>query len=220
LSVEGLEPASRELVADYPRRETQSMREVLFAFAPDAENVASRRVGAVGYQLRSADGRRVVQLQLDGFTFSWLRPYSTWQDLRDEAQRLWAIYARYARPEAIVRTAVRYINHIALPPPVHDLDEFFAALPDLPDAWPRTVTSFLYRTALIDLASGHQAVVTQISETGKEPGSLVFLLDIDCFSTAAFPDEAAAWETLDRLRGLKNRIFFDSVTERTLETFA
>ena len=41
-----------------------------------------------GYVFTSADGKQVVQYRLDGFTFSRLRPYTRWEEVFAEAQKV------------------------------------------------------------------------------------------------------------------------------------
>jgi uncharacterized protein (TIGR04255 family) len=195
------------------------VHEILFALRPDADNVTARRRGAMGYRFHSRDQRKVVQFRLNGFTFSWLRPYTSWQDLRRSAERLWSVYARHVKPEMIVRTAVRYINHIPLQLPTEEFEELFAAPPVIPAQWPQSLHGFLYRVAVREDATGHEALITQTVDEGTSPNTAVYLLDIDCFSSEVRRDFSTAWETLDQLRDLENIIFFSAVTDRLLERF-
>lgn len=50
-----------------------------------------------GFLLSSSDKLRIVQARLDGFTFSRLAPYETWERLRDEAKSAWRIRKRTYR---------------------------------------------------------------------------------------------------------------------------
>lgn len=218
--LEQLDPVLRAIEKEYSRRDEILMREFLVAVQPDAENMASRRRGPIGFRLRSADEKRVVQVRANGFTFSWLKPYPGWQDVRAAALGIWTIYSEHVRPQAAVRTAVRYINHIPLTLPIDDIREFFPATPDLPDEWPQVMTGFLSRVAVVDEGTGDQAIVTQTVERDAEVTAITFLLDIDCYNTTSFPDSPAIWETLDRLRVLKNRIFFSSITDQLVDRFA
>ena len=55
---------------------------------------AGEEVGAVatqtliGFALKARNGKQNWQVRLDGFTFSRLRPYGNWGELRDEGRRL------------------------------------------------------------------------------------------------------------------------------------
>src|SRR5689334_8712067 len=67
---------------------------------------AAARQETMGFAFESESGKEIFQARLDGFTFSRLRPYGNWPELRDEAQRLWSIYRSAADPVSITRVAV------------------------------------------------------------------------------------------------------------------
>src|SRR5438874_933662 len=69
---------------------------------------ASTDQTVMGFAFTSEDGKQIFQARRDGFTFSRLRPYAGWPELRDEARRLWDIYRDTAKPDKITRVAVRY----------------------------------------------------------------------------------------------------------------
>ncbi|MEF9426481.1 MAG: TIGR04255 family protein, partial [Candidatus Mariimomonas ferrooxydans] len=69
----------------------------------------------IGYRYDSKDNKQVVQATIEGFTFSRLKPYITWKQLRDETRRIWGFYKEVALPEAITRVALRYINNLNIP---------------------------------------------------------------------------------------------------------
>ena len=60
------------------------------------------------YQAQTA----IAQFRVDGFTFSKLEPYTTWEKVFGEALRLWNIYVEIAHPLETSRVAVRYINRL------------------------------------------------------------------------------------------------------------
>jgi uncharacterized protein (TIGR04255 family) len=217
--VSDLEPVIRALNDEFSERAEIRMRELMFAFEVDAEKMSSRRHDAVGYRLRSPRTNHVVQISLNGLTFSWLRPYSTWGALREAALTVWEIYAAEVQPEGVIRAAVRYINHISLPLPILDLRDYLPMSPNIPEHWPQSMSGFLSRIAVVEEEPADQAIITQTSERGADPQTMTFLLDVDCFTNRALPSISLVPETLDRLRILKNRIFFDSVTELLLERF-
>lgn len=218
--VDQLHPLLRAIEKEYSHREEILMQEFRFGVEAGAESMASRRRGPIGFRVHSSDEKRVVQLRADGLTFSWLKPYPGWKELRAAALEIWTLYSEHVRAEAVVRTAVRYINHIPVTLPIEDTRELFPASPDLPEEWPQAMTGFLTRVGVVDVDTGDQAIVTQTAERGAEAAAITFLLDIDCYNTTSFTDSADIWETLDRLRVLKNRIFFSSISDQLMERFA
>lgn len=170
--------------------------------------------GPDGYLFTSTGGKQIVQFRLDGFTFNRLKPYETWESMRDEAYRLWRHYVDVASPELITRVALRYINHLKIPLPIGNFADYLVAPPTVPGQLPHFLTSFLTRVVILDSRIGAAANISQALESTSE-GTLI--LDIDVYKQAAFSVEGKeAWEFLEELRHFKNRIFFESVTEHTL----
>ena len=80
---------------------------------------------------------------MDGFTFSRLKPYETWENLRDEAYRLWQKYREITSPE-IIRVALRYINKLEFPLPIKNFSDYLTAAPIVPAELPQGVSSFSF----------------------------------------------------------------------------
>jgi len=181
---------------------------------------------------RSANGRRfdspkegsphVVLVQRNSFIFSRLQPYSDWNDLRGAAQPLWNLFVEIAKPERVTRVAVRYINAMTLPLlPGEDFSKYLTASPQVPPGLPQAVSGFLQRIMTHD-SRGNLAVVTQAFEGAEATGSadITVILDIDVFrNTQLSPVDAQVWGILDNLRDFKNNIFFEHITEATMELF-
>lgn len=174
-----------------------------------------------GFRCQSADGKFVVQLKNNGFTVSRLAPYHTWDELRSEAFRLWMIFIRTTQPKSVTRVAVRYINRImvSLEDDVVDLDDFFLFGVKAPDELPQTYLSSLCQLKLADSESGAVANVNLTTQKIEE-GVLPVIFDIDVFLGGTHsPESEEQWKMLESLRELKNRIFFHSITQSTLELF-
>jgi uncharacterized protein (TIGR04255 family) len=162
----------------------------------------------------------VAQFRVDGFTFSKIEPYTTWEKVFDEALRLWKIYCELAEPVQISRLAVRYINRMQLPATTEP-SRYLEAPPSLPAPIPRSIREFLTRVYIDDEQSRASAVVVQALEPRVDPGSISILLDIDAFREVVLsPDDSSIPEIFEGLRRLKNTIFFASITEETLEMYA
>lgn len=161
----------------------------------------------------------VAQFRVDGFTFSKLEPYTTWEEVFAEALRLWRLYAVIAAPHETSRVAVRYINRLRLPGPA-DLGEYLESPPVLPAPIPQTLREFLSRVVVQDSGRNASAVLIQALESSLDPSKIPVLLDIDAFREVALPPEDPSLpEIFEQLRVLKNTIFFASVTEKTVEMY-
>jgi uncharacterized protein (TIGR04255 family) len=174
----------------------------------------------VGWLVQTAERTAVAQFRLDGFTFNKLEPYTRWEEVFEEADRLWRSYVEISRPVEVTRMAVRYINRLRLPSST-ELREFLEAPPVLPLPIPQTVREFLTRVVVYDAARDASAIITQALESALDPTFLPVLLDIDAFREAPVaPDDASMPQIFEQLRRLKNEVFFASITEKTVEMYA
>ena len=185
-----------------------------------APQLSSHELGLQGYRFRSKDGLEVATFKVDGFSFSRLKPYTRWQEVFSEAERLWKIYVAAAGVEEVSRIALRYINRISLPLPITDFAIYLTAPPAIPPRAPQDVTSFLFRSVLLEPQSGITTNFTQVVEGSPEGTSLPFILDIDTYVMKNMnPDSPEVSSTFNALREMKNRIFFSSLTNKTIEMF-
>jgi uncharacterized protein (TIGR04255 family) len=175
----------------------------------------------LGLLAKSANAQRAVQFRIDAFAFSRLSPYSSWEQVRPEALRLWGSYRETVRPDLVTRVGVRYINRLRLPLPV-DLTAYFTSAPIVPEMLPQTLRSYLTRKVLHDRDTGNSVTVTQASEPSSDPDHIVVLLDVDAFREVDLDSSRFSEidSVLESLRDLKNRAFFGSITERTVEMYA
>jgi len=214
----------RDLIAtEYPHEQERRVFGTQFEFKPaETEIKQTPLAGKIeGHLYTSVNKTRVVQFRLDGFSFSRLKPYESWARLREEAQRLWHLYAGATSPEMVTRVGLGYINRLEVPLPILELSEYLTAPPTVPLTLPQSMIAFLSRVAIEELSLEALAIITQAADSLR-PGSTVapIVLDINVTKDVQFSvDSAAVWETLDQLRGFKNQIFFDSVTEKTLELY-
>lgn len=173
-----------------------------------------------GYRFTSSDGRQIVQFKLDGFTFNWLEPYTTWEELSQQARSAWDIYEELTDPLSVTRLGVRYINHLAFPQPLASFSDYLAAPPAVPAALPQTLESFLSRVVIHDGDLDAQCILTQAMEhSDPEHENIPVFLDIDTIINRRFALNDDFWGTIQRLRDLKNRVFFESITNKTVELY-
>lgn len=174
-----------------------------------------------GFMFKSGDTRRVVQARQDGFTFNWLKPYSSWEAFRSEAQRHWQRYRGTFRPEAVTRLGLQYINRLELPLPFHDFRDFITTVPDVARGIPQGLGTFFMRLAIPHPTRTLLAIITETMEAPVEEGAkLPVLLDIDIVRQERFePDSDAIWDTFEQMREYKNEIFFASITDKAKEMF-
>jgi uncharacterized protein (TIGR04255 family) len=157
---------------------------------------------------------------VDGFTFNRLKPYTSWEHILPEALRLWEVYVGLANPQGITRLALRYINHLNLPRPGVELDDYIVTAPRVPPSVPQLLSSFITRLVLEHPKGRMKANVTEALEVGVETAAHSLLFDIDVFRIDQLEiNSAAIAGALGGLREYKNDIFFGSLTEQFVEVF-
>jgi uncharacterized protein (TIGR04255 family) len=171
-----------------------------------------------GWRYMTTDGSRVAQFRRDGATFSVLRDYANWEEAKAKARTLWAQYCEWGSPKEVSRLAVRYINVLDVPVGM-DFDLYLAAGPRIPPELPQVLNGFLHRVVIPFSTDGITAIVTQAMEFPSGT-SVPVVLDIDVYYTCKLEvNSPIVWAEFDRLRDIKNHIFFSSVTERALEPY-
>jgi uncharacterized protein (TIGR04255 family) len=217
LSLEALRRFN-ETLPSYSVMRTQTEWAGQIRYRPDNDSpTVTSRHGVRGYVCHDEIQKRVVQVRRDGFTFSQLAPYSTWKSLRDNARAAWERYVEVARPSSATRVALRYINHLRLPPGGLVLEDWFRLHPTTPDQL-GSITDALLRVAFRhpdnqDIA----ALVTLGTAPSRNPPDSEFLFDIDSWVARTFDIDDSIWATLEDLHEYKNDVFFGSLTDSTFE---
>ncbi|MGA7954867.1 MAG: TIGR04255 family protein [Gloeobacterales cyanobacterium] len=197
---------------DYPDREEIQRAQIKF----DQGLMEPSQVVQVGYKYSTSDKKQILQAQIDGFTFSRLAPYTTWEDLRNEAQRLWKFYQESVAPLAITRLAVRYINKLDLPLPIRDFRDYLRTYPEVSSDMPIGLEGYLMQ---LQIPYPEQQAIVTLSQTLlplSTPEFISIQLDIEVTSSQVLGDEDS-WATLEKLRTIKNEMFEASITNRTRE---
>ena len=219
--------------AEYPKVEDQKLVEHEFEQVPGKQpSLSVQDHGIQGYVFRSADDANIVQFRRNGFTFNRLKPYTSWEQVFPEAKRFWKLYVETCHPIEISRIAVRYINRLMLPGPQFEFSDYLSAPPALPggvtsslaklqpevSGGPQFVSGFLSRVIINDPDAHITAAVVQALEPPSEDRYIPVILDIDVFQqNVSNLDADAVLTRFEKLRDMKNRVFFGSITEKTFE---
>jgi len=220
-NVEKLQEAHATIRQDYPQMKTQrSWMGQMMQTAGKPPKQAIRDLGVTGYAFSSADGKYVAQFRRDGFSFSRLAPYTSWEDVFGRAAILWKLFYELAQPIEVSRVAVRTINRILLPLPVSDLSKYLTAPPSVPPGTPNELLGFVTQLFVIDRATNIVSNIIQTVEQGPREVHIPIILNTDVYLERPFrPADSALLKQFDALRHMKNLIFFKSLTPEVIETF-
>ncbi|MEP7374366.1 MAG: TIGR04255 family protein [Chitinophagaceae bacterium] len=177
-----------------------------------------RTTNLLGYIFSNIQGNRKVQFRLDGFSFNMLRPYSNWDDFSSMAFSNLQKYLALAKPLAITRIGLRFINRIDLPFENQEFQNYIKYLPPVPADLPKKFEKYFLQMQIPAGDGISKAVISQTFEQEKN-GRVPFIIDIDVFQDGRFKVTDSLTERFNSLRTLKNRIFEDLVTEDCKQFF-
>jgi uncharacterized protein (TIGR04255 family) len=180
---------------------------------------ASATQTVMGYSFSSEDGKQIFQARRDGFTFSRLRPYGSWPQLRDEARRLWHIYREAVNPDKVTRVAVRYINQIDIPVSTIDYKDYFRTTPEVSPELPQALSGFFMQLQFPEADFGGLLILTQTTVPPPNPATNSVILDLDVFKQTGLVSDDDVWGVLETLRNRKNEFFEGCITEKTRALF-
>jgi len=205
------------LISDqYPREELRSVTEGEFQIAKEPKATVSSR--PLGYAFHSVDGRQVVQARLNGFTFSRLEPYETWERLRDEGRRLWNVYSKVVEPERVAGVALRYINKLVIPFESVNLAEYLNIRPEFPDNLEAATSEFSFRVVVQQEDFGGVLIVMESSLPPPAAKSLAVLLDLWVYkNNPSLVSDEDLWSLLETMRSRKNTYFETAITDKIRE---
>jgi uncharacterized protein (TIGR04255 family) len=186
--------------------------------AEAASDPIVKDLGWNGIQCKTSDGLQIVDFGRDGFAFSRLHPYENWDRFKEEALRLWVIYAELAKPMEIQRAGLRFINKIMFPVDAK-LEDFLTSGPRPLENLPLAFAGFLMQYTFMLPEPPFCVQVTQTIQPVQGPVKEVgLILDIDTFTGQPFEATSEALENrLSHLRWLKNKAFFGSLKPQVLE---
>ncbi len=204
----------------YPDVEEHRLFRQKIELGADGKQHSREDRGLQGFFFRSEDHLDLAQFRIDGLTFNRLKPYTNWEDVLAKAREVWSLYCQIACPDVVTRIAVRYINHLKIERQISRISDYLTSPPPIPPEAPGSMSSFITKVVVLDAEEGIAANVIQALEKDVESQFPTIILDIDVYKTRDFgSQDEEVWLTFGALRELKNRIFFGSVTETTVELF-
>jgi uncharacterized protein (TIGR04255 family) len=172
-------------------------------------------------QFLNEDKNQLVQVRNAGFSFNRLAPYKSLDTYLPEIQKTWVLFAEALTPIQVKRVCLRYINRFSIP--LKDgsmqLNDYLKQAPILPDEKTMTVSGFVNQHLIKDQETGNHAKVV-LATQHCDYSNLTLLLDI---GVTGCNSGDIQWpfidEELKALRDLKNRVFFNIITDKCKALF-
>ncbi|KRE90122.1 TIGR04255 family protein [Arthrobacter sp. Soil764] len=185
----------------------------------DTEIVNNVKASRLGFVFRRKDGRRVVQAQRDSFIFSWLPPYSRWEEFVSEAREYWTRYSAAANPVAVTSIGVRTINRIPIPDRAAELRDYVRMSVDIPAYLPQAMNRMFTQVQVpLRMFDATAAITTVLQPNAERRAELILDIDIQKalplpLSDVAFDDKLSG--KLEEARDAKNFVFEACITDAT-----
>ncbi|MBK7863958.1 MAG: TIGR04255 family protein [Archangiaceae bacterium] len=220
-SLDSLLPLSALIQAQFPERRTMHTLQATIKQEKGQPASSTSKHEEIGYQFWSSDKRRVVQLRKNGLSFSVLKPYGRWEALEAQAADVFDAVKAVRKFDHVSRVAVRYVNRIELPLPPSGtelrFEDYLRTHPEVSSGLPQTVSEMFMRVVLPRPEAESTVIITEALEAPDLARKVLpVLLDIDVFSVGQFSGDAA-WARLERMRPIKNEVFFACLTPKALE---
>ena len=171
----------------------------------------------LGISCKSENNLHVAQFNRDGFLFSRLKPYQDWEHFCGEGLRLWKLYDEIARPSEIQRMGLRFINRIEFSQDRVRLEDFLEDSPKSPRGMDIPFQAFLHHNTLSVPGEPYSINIVQTIQPPQGDAKFGVILDIDVSTTEPIVNRDLIEKHLENMRWLKNKVFFGSITTKTLE---
>jgi uncharacterized protein (TIGR04255 family) len=155
---------------------------------------------------------------VNGFTFSRLAPYQTWDQLRNEAKTLWDSYRQIVGALPVVRIGLRYVNQLDLPVPMRDFRDYIRLYPEISSDLTQLLAGFFLQVQIPQEDLGAMLILNEAMVPPSGPNVVSVVLDIDVFKQGLkLESDDDVWNTMDAFRLRKNLIFEGCITNNTRE---
>src|SRR3990172_299136 len=208
----------KKRIPEYPIIETQRGYQHTFSAGPDQPpHQAYADLGFRGFRLISSDKLQISFFGKESYSFSRLFPYENWSRFSAEALRMWNLYKELSGSGDISRFGVRFINKISLPGGDLRFGDYLVMPPSTPPGLELPLTGFFHHDTIVVPDYGYFINFIQTIQSLSD-GVLHLILDIDVFIEKIITDNNdILLKHLEEMRYLKNSVFFNSITKKTLE---
>jgi len=162
---------------EFPNKRQREIQEAQVQFSAAGEAVAGVRRLPPRMQFVTEAGDRMIQLGPDLLVVNQLRPYASFEEWEKTLYSALGTYGELARPRALARLGMRYIDRVILPVPTVRMEDYFTLYPEIPPALGAAHGAFMLRVEIPTQRQGHRLMVTFGSAPPEQPNSMAFLLD-------------------------------------------
>lgn len=170
-----------------------------------------------GYIFSSKDEKNKIALELGSVTYSSESQYSCWDDFTTEIKFLLKLITPFIESFNVNRTSIRFINKFKLNPFSDPLEFFTKTISS--ETGPGNMALHKYAFTLnylIPNTSIYTIINHAVEPTSKDSVDYYFDIDVLDPSVNTFKNNHIL-KQIDKLRNIKNDIFFDTLQQKTLD---
>ncbi len=168
----------------------------------------------IGYMLTSPDTKKHIKLHFDSISFHRVEPYENWEQLVTEAKYYLSELQNLFPDIKIKQISVRYINVLGIKFKEGDVfEDYLTLLPAIPESITKVIEGYFMQIKIPDLSKNINSVVTEFFKYNDD--LIEITLDINVIKNLESVSISSIWNLFDDLRVFKNKIFFNSITEKT-----
>ena len=185
----------------------------------DTQTGSHPSIDIIGYKCVSKDQKHIVQFSKYGFSFSRLKPYNGWDTNYATALTLWDSYCEIMNPKIIIRTATRFINQFRISEVFNSPKEYFNIYTQYNENIAPTWNQMSNRL-LLSHKNGIKSHIIFDNNVDQNGQCVNVVFDIDTFSdnlTLSSADKGDLKSIFNQIRGVKNSIFENSITDKIKE---
>jgi uncharacterized protein (TIGR04255 family) len=164
---------------EFPKKKQQNVIEMEARVEQDEFMPSIKKGGVARLQFLREDETALLQVGPNLFVVNHLKPYPTWSKFQKMIQAGLAVYCEVAKPQALKRVSLRYINRLEIPQPQVEIEDYILAVPKIPTPVPQVFATWIQRVEIPFESSNGLMVIQSGLVQPHNPKTIVFLLDLD-----------------------------------------
>ncbi len=169
----------------------------------------------IGYNFFDGINDKSIQISATHFDFFKGYPYGTWEIFKEECLLAWRAFNQIVTPSRINQVSTRFINKIELTDNPIKVEEYFNTYMNISDNLNNDIAQFYIKYSNIDKENKLMSHISLSTEDNGKEGVIPLVFDIDVL-TLRQPEDLDIESALTKLHDKKNEIFFNTITDKTL----
>lgn len=221
-SVNDLYSISKSLSPDFEIGEKEFKKGLTIKLSEEGAQGSTENM-LMGYNFKNKNKGLYLKVRKNSFAVGKLSPYISWDNFFNDFKNMWKIFTDSYNLKQISRVGVRFINAMEIPAiEKFDFDEYLTSCPKVPDELPNKLCKFFTQIVIpCDLENTFLTINQNMEGASENDEFIGVILDIDAYSVKEYnyKNIGQIESTLEKLRIIKNKAFFNSVTNKLLEIF-